>query len=364
MSVVLHITEKLERHGGTPRKLLSLVQHDQGLRHSFVTFLPGDLDAEMRTAGATVACANSTTIATIVRATVAAARREHAEVICTHFTRALVCGVLAGRWLSMPVIHNVHGPASDVPRATLSGHLGRLASYWALPQVKLIGANSRFSADTMRRVYGLPESKVRVLPCPVTLRVRNGGAHDLPARAPGRLRLVQIGGLIPVRQQHLLLQGLARLQALQVDAELLMVGDGPRRAELQALAQSLDITSRVHWLGIREDIGDVLAEADVYVSAINNEGFGIAVVEAMLQGLPSVLPNGGAHPEITDGGRCGVLYDSTDSEAFARAVAALWQDAPRRAAISDAGRIFAGQMFAPARYAERFGRFIDEAQLA
>ena len=50
MTGVLHVTETLERHGGTPRKLLYLVQHGDpsSQRHCFVTFVPGNLDAEMR----------------------------------------------------------------------------------------------------------------------------------------------------------------------------------------------------------------------------------------------------------------------------------------------------------------------------
>ena len=353
--------ETLARHGGTPRKLLYLVQHCAAQHHCFVTFEPGNLDAEMRAAGATVECVGSTSIFRITRAIVDAARRHRADLICTHFTRALVCGAAAARWLDIPLMHNAHGPAI-APRPSVNGHVGHFASRWSMPAANLVTANSRFTAGTLQRVFGVPADKIRVIPNPVTPRSRSAPPGDVPARASGSLRLVQTGGLIPVRRQHVLIEGLAKLVNAGVESDLLMIGDGPRRGELGALAHSLGIADRIHWLGYRDDIGDLLAAADMYVSAIDSEGFGIAVVEAMLQGIPVVLANGGAHPEITDNGRVGVLFEAGDSDAFARAVADLWHDTPRCTALAAEAARYAAHSYAPRHYVERFGGLVEEAR--
>jgi glycosyltransferase involved in cell wall biosynthesis len=360
MTVVLHVTEKLERHGGTPRKLLYLVQHgDSSQRQCFVTFKPGNLDDDMRAAGGIVMCANSTNVIDIIRTVIACARQEHAQVICTHFTRALACGVAASKILGVPLIHSAHGPACDVPPPRLIGKVGRIASHLAMPGTTLVTANSHFTAMSLQRAFRVPDHKIRVIPCPVAPRPRNGGAPGIPPRAPGTLRLVQTGGLIPVRRQHVLIEGLARMVHAGVNADLLMVGDGPRKSELTQLARTLDMTERVHWLGFRDDVGDVLAAADLYVSAIDKEGFGIAVVEAMLQDLPVVLANGGAHPELTENGKHGVLFDPDDCGALARAVADLWRDVARRTHLAASAKEHAARSYTPERYAQRFRACID-----
>ncbi len=362
MTTILHIIEKLERHGGTPRKLLYLVQHCGAARerHAFVTFVAGDLDEEMRAAGAMVVRASSPSISTLTRCVLDTARRERAGVICTHFTRALVCGVTAGRLLRLPVIHNAHGPATEKPPATLSGWLGRIASRWSYPAISLVAANSQFTARTLRTIFAVPDRKLRVIADPVVPRATTDAIERIPARDPKTLRLVQVGGMIPVRRQFLLLDGLAAMVRAGVDVELLMVGDGPLKGALLAQSRALGIDARVHWLGFRDDIGNVLSAADLYVSATDTEGFGIAVVEAMLQGVPVVLANGGAHPELTENGRHGVLFDGQDADDLARNVIALWSDARRRAALADSARVHATRSYAPGLYAKHFHDLIAE----
>lgn len=364
MTMVLHVTEKLERHGGTPRKLLYLMQHADrtSLRHSFVTFVPGNLDAEMRAAGANVLCAGSPNVTAVTRSVFKAATRERASVICTHFTRSLVCGVAVGRLLRLPVIHNVHTPVPPMPRENLIGRVGRMASRWSYPATTLVTANSRFTAMTLQKVFGIPDDKMRVLPNPVVSReaTARGPDADVPERGPATLRLVQIGGLIALRRQHLLLEALAIIVRNGVDADLLMVGDGPLKGALVELSRGLGIAERVHWLGFRDDVGEVLAAADLYVSAIDTEGFGIAVVEAMLHGIPVVLANGGAYPELVDDGRNGVLFDPQDPRDLAKQVVDLWLDAPRRVQLAEAARRHAAQTYTPQNYTERFAGVIAE----
>ena len=98
------------------------------------------------------------------------------------------------------------------------------------------------------------------------------------------------------------------------------------------------------------------------MSAIETEGFGIAVVEAMLQGIPVVVANGGAYPEVTDNGRHGVLFDPQDAQDLARKTVELWSDVPRRAALADSARLHATQAFAPRLFIERFVNLVAEAR--
>lgn len=81
-----------------------------------------------------------------------------------------------------------------------------------------------------------------------------------------------------------LLKAVARL----ADVHLVLAGDGPRRPQVEALALRLGLHHRVHFLGRRNDVPELMKTADVYVHSVHWEGFGLAVVEAMAASLPII----------------------------------------------------------------------------
>lgn len=90
-----------------------------------------------------------------------------------------------------------------------------------------------------------------------------------------------VGRLAPVKGYDLLLQAWQT-----VDAELLLVGDGPERERLQALAQKLGVLPRVHFLGFRSDATAIMAVSDLVVISSHREGFPLVLVEALQRGIP------------------------------------------------------------------------------
>ncbi len=112
-----------------------------------------------------------------------------------------------------------------------------------------------------------------------------------------------------------------------------LVGDGPERLSLEASASG----TRTRWLGSREDIADLLAAADVFVSASSSESYGIAVGEAIHAGLPVVASRTGAIEEIV--GAAGVVVAPGDDDAFIEALVTMVADGEermRRSAIARA----------------------------
>jgi glycosyltransferase involved in cell wall biosynthesis len=96
---------------------------------------------------------------------------------------------------------------------------------------------------------------------------------DLSGRCPV---LITVGRLVPAKGMDLL------LSAMQgVDAELIIVGDGPDKERLQKQASELKLTGRVFFLGHRDDVPDLLASADMAVIASRNEGFPYVLVETL-----------------------------------------------------------------------------------
>lgn len=143
---------------------------------------------------------------------------------------------------------------------------------------------------------------------------------DLPL---DRALLVVVGRLIPAKGVDTLVEAMGLLD--EIPATLLVIGDGPEREELERMASGIP-RERVRFLGIRDDVGDLLGAADLYLSASHSEGTSIALIEAMACALPCAVADApGLRDIVTDGenGRIFQLRDSSDcSRVIAEALAA------------------------------------------
>jgi glycosyltransferase involved in cell wall biosynthesis len=116
-------------------------------------------------------------------------------------------------------------------------------------------------------------------------------------------------------------------------ARLLLIGDGPERERLAALATRLGVSGRITVTGTTSDVGAYLAAADVFAAPSRNEGMGRALVEAMALGLPVVGAAVGGIPAVVTDGVCGRLVPADDVEALAEALTELARDAALRAKL-------------------------------
>lgn len=120
------------------------------------------------------------------------------------------------------------------------------------------------------------------------------------------------------------LQAFAKLKPDFPNAHLLIAGDGPLRADLEAQARSLGINAR--FLGWRQDASQVLAALDVFLMPSLWEGFGLVALEAMAQQVPIVASAVSAIPEVVADGESGILVPPRDVEGLATALRALLSD--------------------------------------
>ena len=138
-----------------------------------------------------------------------------------------------------------------------------------------------------------------------------------------------------------------------------LVGDGPQRVALVRKAADLRIGDRVHFLGTRTDIPNLLAAADVYVQPSRWEGFGIAALEAMAAGLPVILSPGCNLPEAAEAG-AGLIVEP-QVEPLAAALRSLLTDAERRLFMGAAGRVLVNERFTWAAVADQLERVYESA---
>lgn len=198
-----------------------------------------------------------------------------------------------------------------------AGVVGKLLEALARRCSPRIVAISEF---TKRRLVaaGVPEDRIAVVPSGVDL----GRIAAVPAHATAS-DIVYVGRLLPHKQVHLLIRALPLLRQVRAGATLLVVGDGPERANLERLAETLGVRQAVRFAGqLRspEEVYARLKSSRVLVLPSKREGFGTVVLEAWACGLPVVVcdePENAA-VELVDSGLKGrVVASSPDGIAAA-----------------------------------------------
>jgi glycosyltransferase involved in cell wall biosynthesis len=138
--------------------------------------------------------------------------------------------------------------------------------------------------------------------------------------------------------------------------EALIIGGGRREAEMRQLAESLGLAGRVHFLGQRDDVPDLLAALDLFVLPSHQEGVSLALLEAMAAGLPVIAAAVGGLPEVVADGESGLLIPAGDPEALAAALERLLGDPEFAAKLGSNARRQVEANYS----AERLGREINE----
>jgi glycosyltransferase involved in cell wall biosynthesis len=154
----------------------------------------------------------------------------------------------------------------------------------------------------------------------------------------GSIRVISISRMDDAKDHPTLLKAVRDLSLGGFPARVMLVGDGPRRADHEALAAKLGISSRVEFVGRRLDVPELLGQSDVFVHCTHTEGLGVALLEAMAASVPVVATDLAACREVLDGGRCGLLVPPGDAAAVAAAIRRLAEDERLRAQLVEAAK--------------------------
>jgi glycosyltransferase involved in cell wall biosynthesis len=179
----------------------------------------------------------------------------------------------------------------------------------------------------MRR---LVRHKETVIPNAVDLRGIDDAIVRTPVdRPPDRgLRVVFVGRLIPIKNARMVIDAIATARVPGI--ELVIVGDGELRAELEEAVDSTGVRDRTTFTGLveRDEVYRQIAAGDVYVSTSRGEGLPVAVLEAMACRRPAILSDIPPHREITNGTDAVALLDPDDLGGFARELERLAEMSP------------------------------------
>ena len=192
-------------------------------------------------------------------------------------------------------------------------------------------------------VEGFPAEKVHVIPNGVDVgrfapRPANEQLRaELGLRPHGPVACI-VAALRPEKNHELFLQAAARVRALVPEAQFLIVGDGPRRAELERLSAELELTNDTRFVGARSDIAALLSLANVFVLTSRMEANPVSILEAMASGLPVVSTRVGSIHESVEDGRSGYLVPPGDLEQLAARLAHVLLHPSEARLFGQAGR--------------------------
>lgn len=261
-------------------------------------------------------------------ATLRALRRAAAGAgaVVAHGSKALPAAALALAGSRTPFVYRSIGD----PVAWSGSGLRRARTKLLLRRAARVTALWPGAADAIHRLHGVPTAKLVVVPngvpaerCPradAAARAQARAGLGLPAEGPVVLYL---GSLSPEKQVDVAIRAVARVEG----AHLLVVGGGPERAALEALAAT-ELADRATFTGVVPSPQGPLAAADVVALPSRTEGMPGVLIEAGLTGRPAVASDVGGVAEIVRPGETGVLVAPGDVDGFTEGLRAALADAP------------------------------------
>lgn len=295
-------------------------------------------------------------------------RRGGPAVFLARLTRAVAAGrpdILHCWLVSAALWGRLAGRAARVPDILLSFRSAVIDEARALRMARLLDgrrirylANTNAVAETLVANLGVPRTRITV--------IHNGldvQEYAVPGDRDGLLRLhgcpadarvvLSVGRLTEAKNYGMLFRIAARCQGANT-AHFFIAGHGELEQELKTMAAGMSVLDRVHFLGLRRDVPDLLASTDVFCYTTRFEGFPNALLEAMASGRPIVTTRFKGVEEIIDEGKTGLIVPQDDDEAGFAALHRLLAEPRTAAALGEAAREKAATSFSNERMVEAF----------
>lgn len=217
----------------------------------------------------------------------------------------------------------------------------RKLEHWLHSRMDVVLGNSQCVVDQLIMEEGVKPECAKLLYNGLSLE--KASSNDIRAEldlSKDSLVFVIVANLIPYKGHADLLEAFSKVN-IEGGWDLLIVGNDSThiQCDLEAQAEILNIASHVHFLGVREDVSDVLHCADVGLLTSHEEGFSNAILECMAAGLPMIVTDVGGNGEAVLNGNTGLVVSARDPSALAGALQQLSDDAELRMCFGKAARL-------------------------
>lgn len=257
----------------------------------------------------------------------------------TPFFYASAARMLSSRPPILFTEHGRHYPDIRKPKRVI-------ANKFLLRRHDHMTACGQFSKDALIANEGLPGHRIDVIyngidpekfvPDPTGQRRR--AMRQSLGLSDTQPVVLQVARFHPVKDHTTSITAMATVVKQVPDALLLLAGDGDDHAKCEALVQQLGLQNNVRFLGVRKDVDQLVAAADVFVLSSLSEAISVTLLEAMGACLPIATTDVGGNGEVVLHEKTGLLSPRQDAQGLGQNIARLLLDAPLRQRMGQAGR--------------------------
>jgi glycosyltransferase involved in cell wall biosynthesis len=292
--------------------------------------------------------------------------RQRPDVVVSHSVKSHFLVWRSRIWRDYPWVAFHHGYTTTDRKMRVYNRLDR----WSLPFADRLVTVCQAFAQELARNTGAPLADISVQHNSIRTRPEVSQADALVMRsklgiASNESLLLSVGRLSKEKAHVDLLGALTRLREShpQLKCKLVIVGDGPERATLEAVARARGINQDVILTGQERDVQPFYAAADVFVLPSHSEGSPNVLLEAMAANLPIVATAVGGVPEIVEHNESALLIPANDPNAMAAAIARVLDDPQLVQLLTTNASALVTSRYTPAQYVrslvEIFQRAID-----
>jgi glycosyltransferase involved in cell wall biosynthesis len=241
----------------------------------------------------------------------------------------------------------------------------RLLARLGLRAADAVWAVSRYTAERVVQMQGVRRERVQVLPAALPTELVGRFAPRRPeaiSPTPRLLTVTRLDAGERYKGVDACVRAVARLKGRMPSLRYEIVGEGSDSARLRALSVALGLEAQVEFRGhlSDEELAEAYGRAWLFALPSTGEGFGLVVLEAWAAGVPVLVANAGASPELVEDGVTGALVPPGDDEALARRLESLLLGpAVERERLAQAGRARLNGAYLPDSFFARASERLD-----
>lgn len=270
-------------------------------------------------------------------------RKESVDIVHSHEFAMGSYGTVAARLSGLPSMITLHSAG-----AFLNSGRTRTAMRWSIRAADVVTTISDATRDTITTGLRLRDGGLQTIPNGVPIPEGDGSLIRSELGIDEAVSLVlAVGNLYSVKGHDILIRALTLVAQRRPDLPWVaaIAGRGGEHASLLALSESLGLSERVKFLGVRSDVGALLNGADIFVQPSRSEGMPLSVIEAMRAGLPVIASDVGGLREMIASGVDGELVPAEDAQELASRLERLLGHPRERARLGSAAKVSSGDRF-------------------